>query len=559
MTLCHPTRRQALSWAAVAAATPILSTVVDQDQAYGAPVGPVVPMDLELVTLTETSVILTWYTGDAGSPDGLGRLAPAPADTEVLMGTNPAALKQVFHSADPTPFHYAEIHGLEPGQTYFYSARSGGVPAAPSKAFAGNPVGTSGPSTLQGLPFVFTTPQPPAGRYLFSLALCNDLHFGETTAGLITSSGGGIPPGFQQVPGKPPYPELMAEALVNDAHARGVDFLVAAGDLTAEAKPVDVARAHEFLSRFGQQDRDWFVARGNHDRAHSGAAYNGCSPGLGAGTHDCFKDTFYPGEPGWFTADVQGLKLLGIDTYDKTGNGGDNGALSPAQWDFVTKALAANRDQPTLVFGHHPVSVEATLTSIPPVAFDLDAQEGQRLEATYASTPGVFLHHAGHTHRNRRTTGTTATGVVFQEVSAVKEYPGGFSLVRVHEGGYALNFYKTRSDLAREWSERTRQEDFSLVPYYVLGTIGDRNSVVARDFSGLRPVGAPASAPPPGRSPRGSGKPGAKGGSLAATGASDLLPLVAAAGVAAGLATLRQGQPSREANVPSGGSDEGLG
>ena len=537
MIPCHPTRRQALSWAAVVAATPLLSAAVDPERAYGAPLAAV-PMELELVTLTETSVVITWYTGDPSSPDGIGRFAPAPADTEVLMGTNPASLKQVFHSSTPTPYHYAEIHGLEPGQTYFYVARSGGVPAAPAKSFAGNPVGTSGPSTLQSLPFVFTTPQPPAGKYLFSLVLCNDLHFGETTAGLITSNAGGLPPGFQQLPGLPPYPEVMAQALMTDTKSRGADFLLAAGDLTAEAKPVDVARARAVLSRFGELDRDWFVARGNHDRSHSGAAYSHCSGGLGPGAHDCFKDEFYPGQPGWFTAEVSGLRLLGLDTYDKAGNGGDNGSLSAAQWDFVTKTLATNPDQPTVVFGHHPVSVESSLTSLPPVAFDLDVQQGRRLEALYASSPGVFLHHSGHTHRNRRTTGG---GVVFQEVSAVKEYPGGFSLVRVHEGGYAMNFYKTRSDLAREWSERTRQEDFSAVPYYVLGTIGDRNSVVARDLSGLRPVRGPGSAdaaPSPPHRP--------SDGSLAATGLPSALPLAAAAALAAGVVGSRQAQSTED-------------
>ena len=32
-------------------------------------------------------------------------------------------------------------------------------------------------------------PHPPPGRFLFSIALCNDLHMGETQAGLV----GGIP------------------------------------------------------------------------------------------------------------------------------------------------------------------------------------------------------------------------------------------------------------------------------------------------------------------------------------------------------------------------------
>jgi hypothetical protein len=105
-----------------------------------------------------------------------------------------------------------------------------------------------------------------------------------------------------------------------------------------------------------------------------------------------------------------------------------------------------------------------------------------------------------------------------------------------------MNFYKTRSDLAREWSERTRQEDFGAVPYYVLGTIGDRNSVHARDLSGLRPVRGPGSvAKPVTAKPT---KPA--GGSLAATGASDVLPWVAAAGLAAGAAGLSLARSSED-------------
>jgi Icc protein len=41
--------------------------------------------------------------------------------------------------------------------------------------------------------------------------LCNDLHMGETQAGL----GGGMPQyiGITQPPGLPPYPEVMLESL----------------------------------------------------------------------------------------------------------------------------------------------------------------------------------------------------------------------------------------------------------------------------------------------------------------------------------------------------------
>jgi hypothetical protein len=74
-----------------------------------------------------------------------------------------------------------------------------------------------------------------------------------------------------------------------------------------------------------------------------------------------------------------------------------------------------------------------------------------------------------------------------QEIAAGKEYPGGFSLLRLHTGGFALNFYKTRSALARAWSERSRQEIFGLWPQFALGSsVSDRNTVVAWDLSGLR-------------------------------------------------------------------------
>src|SRR4051794_9832490 len=117
---CFLTRRQLLQWAAVVAATPILSSLSDQERAYGltgaAQAGVALPVNLELVTLTETSAVLTWFTGDPTRPDDMGRLAPAPTDTEVLLGTSPADLHQAYHDATPTPYHYVELTGLEPGR-----------------------------------------------------------------------------------------------------------------------------------------------------------------------------------------------------------------------------------------------------------------------------------------------------------------------------------------------------------------------------------------------------------------------------------------------------------
>lgn len=498
---CHLTRREILQWGALVAASPLLSALGDVERAYGLTRadagGPAVPIHLELVTLTETTAIVTWFTGDPTNPDSVGRPAPVPADTEVLLGTSPANLTQVFYDATPTPYHYVEMTGLEPDQTYFYVARSGGVPATTAVSQFGNPAGTSTTNASVSGPFVFTTPQPPAGSFLFAIALCNDLHLGETVAGLATTQAGvGIPPGIMQSPGLPPYAEVMAAALARESRARGANALLAGGDISSEAAQIDVNDAKAFLDAFGLYEESYLVARGNHDRPHTGDKVAACSVVPSAPDHhDCFADAFFPTGRTWFAKEAFGLRLVGLDTYDKIGSGGDNGVMSDEQFAFVREELAREPDRPTLVFGHHPVTLEATVTTVPPVSFDMNQQQAMELEALYGQSSGVFLHHAGHTHRNKRTLSANAPGVAFQEVGAVKEYPGGFHLLRVFTGGYALNFYKFKDDLAKEWSERSRPEYGGLAPFYVFGTMSDRNSVVARDFSGLTAAADASGAP----------------------------------------------------------------
>ncbi|MEE4025284.1 metallophosphoesterase family protein [Gordonia sp. PKS22-38] len=443
-----------------------------------------IPVNLELVTLTEDSAVLTWYTGAPGTDDGLGRMIPVPTNGEVWFGTRPDRLDRRVVAEGSTPYHHIELTGLEPGRAYYYRAVSQGRSATPTFLAAGHAAGL--PTPTPGV-HSFTTPQPPPGRFLFSIALCNDLHLGETVAGSI----GQLPwvQGISQVSGRPPYPEIMTRALVTDAQARGASYLLAAGDITAEAEPIELGNAKRLLDGFGRYQRDYFVARGNHDRAHEGRAWQACTPGRWQG-NDCYHDVFGDQtQPAYFEHDVHGLRIMGIDTYDKPGDGGDSGAMSSEQFAWFRHRLSRDRDRPTLVFGHHPL-----ITPDAPQAItggtSLAAQQASEVLATYARTPGVFLHHAGHTHRNKRTALPGAPAVTQQEVAAVKEYPGGFTLLRVHSGGYAVNFYKTRAPLAREWSERSRQELASTWPQLSLGnSVSDRNSVAARDLSGIgRPV-----------------------------------------------------------------------
>ncbi|WP_318658079.1 metallophosphoesterase [Streptomyces dioscori] len=430
-------------------------------------------VDLELVTLTEDMAVITWHTG-------------VESEGEVVYGTHPAHLNRTASEGRDTAHHYVELTDLEPGQTYYYQARSRGSVATPTPLHlvSGNAVGTS----LHGFgshggPYSFTTPQPPPGRHVLSIALCNDLHLGETTAGLVT----GMPlmRGISQRLGLGPYPEIMGRALVEEAHRRGAGHLLAAGDISAGGAPRDLAEARRLLDGFGTHGRDYFVVRGNHDRR----GRQGLQEGRGDNFLDAFPANGGPGgESAYFARDLGGLRIVGLDTYEKKGSGAGSGGLSDEQLAWFRADVRAHKDQPTVVFGHHPLTVR---NSPFPVTGGqrLNRRQARAILDAYAAAPGVFLHHAGHTHRNKRTVLPQARHVTLQEVGAVKEYPGGFCLLRIHTGGYALNYYKASSDPAREWSERSRRVAAGLWPQYALGrSVRDRNSVVVRDLSGITPA-----------------------------------------------------------------------
>jgi len=435
---------------------------------------------LELVTLTEDRAVITWYTGAPGTDDGQGRMLPAVTEGEVVYGTHPARLNRTAAEGAHTAHHHVELTDLEPGQTYYYQARSRGSVATPTPLHLvrGNAVGTS----LHGFgsrggPYSFTTPQPPPGRHLLSIALCNDLHLGETTAGLVA----GVPllRGVSQGHGLAPYPEIMGSALVDEAHRRGAHHLLAAGDISAGGAPRDLMEAKRILDGFGTHGQDYFVVRGNHDRA-------GVHRPGEAG--DSFRDAFLGADrPAYFARELGGLRIVGLDTYEKRGNGGDSGGLSPDQLAWFQAELREERERPTVVFGHHPLTVRHSPFPVTS-GQRLNRRQARTILDAYASAPGVFLHHAGHTHRNKRTVLPQAGHVTLQEVSAAKDYPGGFCLLRIHTGGYALNYYKSSSEPAREWSERSRRVAAGLWPQYAFGrSVRDRNSVAVRDLSGITP------------------------------------------------------------------------
>jgi 3',5'-cyclic-AMP phosphodiesterase len=436
--------------------------------------------DLEVVTVTDTSVIITWFTGSATETDPYGQPAPAAADTELLLGEpgRPGTLRTVVHDQAPTPYHYAEVTGLEPGRSYAYVARSGGQDAAQtSLQFPGS----RGSLDVPGV--VTTLPTPP-GRYLFTVALAADTHLGESVSGVVA---GGWPQAFRQDPGLPPYPEVMLTGMLDDLrHLHRPAALIVAGDMTAEALPHQVARARELLGTWGRFGTDYFAVRGNHDRPHTGAAYASGTPVPGTSHHrDCWGDVFGPRRQQLSTHELGGLRIIGLDT---TTLDTASGTIDDSQFHDLREALASDPDRPTLVCGHHPVTYESAVTTAAGPGFNLDQAKARALENLYARAPGVFFHQAGHTHRNKATAATCPASTEFLEVAAVKEYPGGYCLLRVHTGGYLVSFHRTRAEPALRWSQRTRAEYFGIFPHYAFGTIADRNHTVRRDLSGLRAV-----------------------------------------------------------------------
>lgn len=134
---------------------------------------------------------------------------------------------------------------------------------------------------------------------------------------------------------------------------------------------------------------------------------------------------------------------------------------------------------------HHPVTVEAAFTNVGTPAFTLNLDHSDRLQRMLAATPGAFLMAAGHTHRARRTAPDAARNVDFVEFGSAAGYPGGYTLVHLHTGGYQVNFHRTGSPEALRWSSRSRWAMYGLNPEYTLGATEHRNYVVHRDLSGL--------------------------------------------------------------------------
>jgi hypothetical protein len=413
-------------------------------------VPPRSPRNVELATVTDTEFIVTWLTCNLSG-------APVATDTTVTwFPLSDPTDRTTVTLGEPTPFHYARIAGLRPNTRYGYEVTSQGRVALPDRLHPG----------------VFKTLPRPPGRELFSLGILADTHIGETVSGLATSTPFEFPPSYRS---DRPYPEVMAQANVAGLNAQGVDFTILPADNTSHGELPDMLRLKEILDGL---DSDYLLARGAHDRPNQYAkAKTECGP-----DGDCFRQVFRPEQepspeprPADKAVEVGGYVIIALDSANlQTGTG----QITAAQRAWLTGHLEAAkaRGMPAIVFFHHPVAHYSTTLAVPPLIFgvnQLDANAFIQLIRRY----DVRMVINAHTHRNWVAYDPRTGKMPFVEVGPSKEYPGGYSVLRVFEGGFLRTWFPNECAFCNAWRETTRNEYLSLYPLYTSGSLRDRNFI----------------------------------------------------------------------------------
>jgi len=294
----------------------------------------------------------------------------------------------------------------------------------------------------------FRTLDRPPGELLCRVGTVNDLHFGETHAGLIE----GLPTGpvLSSGPGEDPYPETMNGAAADEMEAAGVDLVVAKGDLTDSGRSEELAAFVECYGRFGQR---LAAIPGNHDVATGPAAY-GVAP-------------FTRRPP--FAVELPGAIVALLDT---TIARRATGRVPAEQVEWLDE-LAARADRPVLVMGHHhPWSPDYQQRQAD--YYGVRPDDSEPLVEVFARRPRLVGYLAGHTHRNRVRRFSATGPVAWVEVASVKEFPGCWAEYRVYEGGVLQVMRRISSPAALDWSDRTRAMFEGAFAAYSFGRLEDR-------------------------------------------------------------------------------------
>lgn len=414
---------------------------------------PGAPRNVELATVTDTEFVVTWLTCDEGGH-------PLPSDSVVAYGEIGGGLGLSVPEGPagtrPTAFHHVRVSGLKPGTIYRYEVSSGGLPAIVDRLNPG----------------VFQTLTPPPGRELFRLGVLADTHLGETTSGLATSNPFDFPPSYRS---DRPYAEVMARAAVAGLKRERVTYSILPADNSTHGERHDLAALASVLRPLRGRV---LVARGAHDRANQyDRSRAECGP-----DGDCFRLVFRRGEragpepvPRPRAVVHRGWTLIALDSANPESGAGE---LDAAQLEWLRDRLEAAeaKGRPSMVFFHHPVAHYSTTLAIPPAIFGVNQQDANDFLELIADYD-VRLVISAHTHRNWVAYDPRTGSVPLIEVGPAKEYPAGYTLIRVFEGGILRTWIPIDCLFCNAWRETTRGEYFALYPLYTTGSIRDRNFV----------------------------------------------------------------------------------
>jgi len=325
-------------------------------------------------------------------------------------------------------YHVVRIGGLQPKTVYAVRVEG----AEPSDV----------------LPASITTPARPPGGRLATIAVVNDVHFGETVCGEFGPEHD-VQPVFRAEPGDPPYPEVMNAAVVADVLAVEPDVVIANGDLTDHGSVDDYRR---FLEVYGSA----FGERLHHVR----------------GNHDAMEDDALATNDAPFTVTLGGVTLAVVDTVIPREAGG---RVTDTTFEFL-RELGTASSQPVIVFGHHP-TYDPGWDEGRERPFNLGLDDTQRLARVLDDAPAFAGYYSGHTHRNlvRR---SPQRNVPLVEVGAVKEYPGAWAELTIYDGGYTYVVHRVGEHRAMAWAEKTSHMVFGLHRAYARGSLADRGFVL---------------------------------------------------------------------------------
>jgi 3',5'-cyclic-AMP phosphodiesterase len=419
---------------------------------------------VELMTVTDTSAVLTWETDE-------------PADTVVRYGTQSDHLDRTAASREkPTRFHYGEIRGLRPGTEYFCLCQSGAAAAGLDSSS----------------PVRFTTLVAPPGKELFSFATMTDTHVGQQVVARVVINRKVVSPGVRWRRADLPFWQLTTRAAIDEINEKAPAFTIIKGDITDSSARDQFAKARQLFNRLKQP---YHVVRGNHDWAL-----------------EPFLKTFGIQRP-WYSFTHAGMPFIVLDT-EPLANDKDPAIERELTW--LADDLKRHSGRWTFVFVHQPIEpalrrdsdsgltaglmdlgravaekwygpaaghVYDIATGRTPSVPEDRARRVAALLRGHDRIAGVF---AGHLHRNYVGCWPEQTGnLPYVETAPTKEYPCGYAITRVFSGGYMQNYYTPHDPECLEWSSMTRDAYVKIGYGSKIGSLADRNFVITFDALNL--------------------------------------------------------------------------